>query len=285
MLLRQLYVTYRDQNRRLRSKSTDRVYRIAINQFAAAIGREPTTADLTDVNLVLLEKYLAGRSPFTINERVGRIKAVWRYAAKVGLVGHWPTLSRLDTHDPIKSTWTVQQVQQLIAATARMRGGKYSGVPRSIWWESLLRVLWDTGERIGAVRACQWDWLDGRVLTIPAASRKGNKPACYVLSSPTLGAMTRMRNPSRPDIWPFVLTDCSFYLHFRRLLKLAGLPAGRKDKSQRFRRTHLTLWEAAGYSATSRAQHSSRAVTERFYLDVSRLPQLDPTDILPSLDR
>lgn len=284
MTLRHIYVTYRDQNRRLRSPSTDRVYRIAINQFAAAIGHEPTIADLTDANLILLEKHLLGRSPYTINERVGRIKAIWRFAAKTGLVGTWPTLSRLDTHDPVKSTWTVEQVRQLIAATARIRGAKYCGVPRSNWWESLLRSLWDTGERIGAMRACQWDWLDGRVLAIPAACRKGNKPAAYVLSSPTLASLDRIRLPARADVWPFMLTDCSFYLHFRALLKLAGLPSGRKDKSQRFRRTHLTLWEVAGYSATARAQHSSRAVTERFYLDVSRLPQLDPTNILPSLE-
>lgn len=161
--------------------------------------------------------------------------------------------------------------------------GTYGGVPRSLWWNAYLRCLWDTGERSGAARAFRFDWLTGDGIHVPAFARKGAKSAFYRLTPPTHEAIERIRSPEREKIFPWLLSDASFFLHYGRLLKAAGLPNDAKSKGQRMRRTHLTYWAIAGKDASARAQHTSRALTEKFYLDETMLPHADPGDVLPPL--
>lgn len=284
MRLIDLYQQYKLSNRRLRSEATDRVYLIAIRQLAAAIGHEPRIADLTDESLRKLEFFLRDRAPPTINERTGRIKALWRWFAKQGGITRWPTLDRLPQGDPYRRAWTVVEVHKLLATTAQMCG-KYAGVPASLWWNCFLRMLWDTGERAGATRAMQFDWLtDTGCILVPADARKGRKAAVYQLSASTVSAIDQIRLPPRELLFPWPLSDASFYLHYGRLLLLAGLPNNRKSKAQRMRRTHLTYWCIGGGDPTMRAKHVSRATTDMFYLDETMLPQPHPDDYLPPLD-
>lgn len=282
MLLTDLYSLYKSKNRNLRAESTDNRFRISLRHFNSAIGRATTSDDLTDDNLVSLEKHLADRSPYTINGVTGSIKTLWRWAAKHSLVTVWPTLQRLDTPEPEKPTWDVNDVRKLLDACSQL-GRKYYDTPRNLWWGSLIRMLWDTGERIGSLRSCRWEWLRGSILQIPATARKGWKSSTYRVSDATLSSLTIIREPQRELIWPFPMSLQTFYNHYGHILVAAGLPDGRKFKSQCMRRTHLTLWALAGHDASARAQHTSRAVTERFYLDSTRLPQIDPSTVLPPL--
>lgn len=282
MKLIDLYEQYRTKNRKLRAASTDLVYRIAIRQLGRALGHEPTIADLTDDNLVLLENHLASRAPATINERTGRIKALWRWYAKQGGIPTWPTIDRLPVPEPYRRAWTVEQVETLLRATAS-RKGSYGGVSAAQWWRAYLLVLWDTGERSGAARALRFDWLTKDGILVPAEVRKGHKSAFYRLSRETRRSIDEIAQPPRQQIFPWSLSDSSFYLHYGKLLVAAGLPCDRKSKSQRMRRTHLTFWSIGGGDPTARAKHTSRAVTETYYLDESMLPQPDPEQVLPHL--
>lgn len=276
------YETYRRGNRRIRATSTDKAYRIALRQFAQAIGHTPTIEDLSDQNLISLERWLEGRSAFTINDRTSRLKALWRWCAQQGLTATWPSLDRLETDDPVRDAWSVDEVRRLLTACTRFPGA-YSGVPASRWWYVWHLVQWETGERTGAMRALRWDMLSDRGLSIPGNCRKGRKAAFYRLSAATMQHLGTIRNPCRDLIFPFEYHPASFYNHYRRLLQSAELPTGRKSKPQRMRRTHLTYWAVGGGDPTARAQHTSRAVTDRFYLDQRLLDQPDPNTILPSL--
>lgn len=279
-----VYEKYRAHNRRLRAESTDRVYRIAIKQLSEAIGRDATVSDLTDESLRKLELLLKDRSAATINERTGRIKALWRWYAKSGGVNVWPTLDRLPVNEPYRRAWTIEQVQQIIMAT-RLMIGHYDRVPASRWWNCFIRILWETGERSGAARAILFDWFTPRGLWIPAEARKGHKSAFYRLSEATFGSVEAIRTPIRDALFPWPLADATFYLHYGKLLRAAGLPADRKSKAQRMRRTHLTYWAIGGGDPTSRAKHTSSSVTERYYLDETLLPAEDPTQRLPPIDK
>ncbi len=281
MLLTHLYAAYRSQNRKLRAEKTHRAYLVALRQLCHHLGRPATVDDLSDETLLAFERWLTGRSDYTVNERLSRLKAIWRWAARSGIVQKWPTLQPLDLPEPSKPTWSIDDVRRIAAAASRMRRCKYDNVPRSVWWRAWVLALWYTGERPGALRACQWSWLRDDVLSIPASARKGHKAAIYLLPRELSESIGELRPYGNRHIWHFPKSDGTYYAHFGQLLRLAGLPDGRKDKSQRFRRTHLTYWEMAGHDATTRAMHSSRAVTERFYLDRSRLPLPDPSTILP----
>jgi integrase len=278
------YEDYLLANRKLRAASTDRIYRIAIKQLGQALGHDPSLSDLTDDALRKLELLLRGRSAATINERTGRIKALWRWLAKRGLVATWPTLDRLPVAEPYRRAWSVAEVQQLIAACSLMVG-HYDHVPARLWWNCFIRILWETGERSGATRAIRFDWLTDMGLAVPAAVRKGGKSAFYRLSAAAFAAIGAIRSPPREQLFPWPLCDSSFYLHYGRLLEAAGLPSNRKSKAQRMRRTHLTYWAIGGGNPTARAKHTSSQVTDRYYLDETLLPAEDPLERLPSIDK
>lgn len=279
-----IYETYKTHNRKLRAESTDRVYRIAIRQLSEALGHEASAEDLSDESLRKLELLLHDRSAATINERTGRIKAIWRWYAKRGGVSVWPTLDRLPVNEPYRRAWTVEQVRQLLEAT-RLMIGHYDQVPATRWWFCFLRILWETGERSGAARSIRFDWITDTGLWIPAEARKGGKSAFYRLSAATFRAIESIRIPIREPLFPWPMSDASFFLHYGKLLKRAGLPHDRKSKAQRMRRTHLTYWAIGGGDPAARAKHTSRDVTERYYLDETMLPADDPLLRLPPIDK
>jgi hypothetical protein len=84
-------------------------------------------------------------------------------------------------------------------------------------------------------------------------------------------------------VFPFEYSDTIFHSRFNQLLWLAGLPGGRKNQTQRIRRSHLTYWAVGGGDPTARAQHSSAGVTSKHYLDATLMPHENPEDRLPRL--
>lgn len=291
MTLLELFEKYRMLNRRMRAESTKRHYEIAINHLALALGKpDPTIADLTDDNLVLLEKHLddGTRTAYTINGYTSCIKAMWRWAAKRRIVDQWPTVDRMPVPEPTRRAWNVDQVRALLAACEEMTAvrtfyGFYDGVPANTWWRLWHLVQWETGERTGAMLALTWEMVTDRGLSVPGHVRKCGKSAFYVLSPQTMQELDGFRHPERERIFPWTLHLCSFYNHYSRLLRLAGLPTDRKCKPHRMRKTHLTYWAIGGGDPTARAQHSSAGLTTKFYLDESLMIAPSPQDHLPNL--
>ena len=279
--LNSLYDQFERCSRKIRSPQTGNLYRLALRQFAAAIGHCPTLDDLTDDAVIALEKHLHGRSVSTINHTTKRIKSLWRWCHSRGLMPTCPTMERLKEPEPYRRAWCVDEIRRLLAACDMMTGD-YGGVPAKDWWRAWHLVQWDCGERTGAMLALRWDWFTGLALDLPGEARKGGKHAFYVLSSTARGALAAIQKPQRDLIFPHKSKQ-TFYNHYSQLLRLAGLPNSRKHKPQRMRRSHLTYWHMAGEDAQARAQHASGDTTVRHYLDETLLPQLDPSTVLPSI--
>lgn len=277
-----IYETYLRSNRRIRSHKTDERYRLALKQFASAIGKRPKLSDLTDDSIVQLEKSLDGRSAETINHTTGRIKALWRWCCKRGLVSVWPTIDRLPVPEPYRRAWHVEELRQLVAACELMRYD-YGGVPARLWWRAWHIVQFDIAERTGAMLKLRWEWITPRGLDIPLEARKGHKTAFCVLSEDAKAALRAIRLPRRELIFAWHLSDSSFYLHYEKLLAIAKLPTGRKFKPQRVRRSSLTYWHKGGQDATERAKHSSPHTTAQYYLDESLFDTVDPGAVLPRI--
>lgn len=153
----------------------------------------------------------------------------------------------------------------------------------SDWWIAWHSFQFDCGERTGAMLKLRWEWLSPRGIDIPGEARKCGKAAFYRLSERTNERLSAIRSPSRDLIFHWPASVSCFYLHYGRLLTLAGLPSDRRSKPQRVRRSHLTYWHAGGEDATARAKHSSPDVTAKHYIDESLLPQIDPASVLPTL--
>lgn len=276
-LRRWIFDRYLPQNLRSRSPETPRQYGFAVNDFAELLGREPTLADLTDENLAAMIVHLLRRpvGEITANERAGRIKTFWNWAAKkrkLTGVEEFPTFGRVAVPDKVPKAWREDELVKLFNACRHARGS-IGGIPAWRWWITLHGWLWCTAERIGATLALRLDHLriDDRVAVVPAELRKGKRrPAVYVLWPDLVEMLREILPPKvarREQVWPFPFHRTTFYNRYTRLLERAGLPTDRRSKPHAMRVSHATWTDLAGGDATRALGHRSPETTRKSYID------------------
>lgn len=254
----------------LRSEKTRVQYRLALNNFTALLGRPAMPDDLTDDNLAALCHALldAELSPFTVNERVGRLKSLWNWAAKRGMVKTFPTLERVPAENKIPRAWSIDELNRLFASCSREQG-HVAGIPAASWWLALHAWLWCTSERKGATFALCWSMLDLDSMTaaVPGSIRKGRKPRVYDLWPDCCSMLRAIQLPKRELVFPWPMNDGTYYNHYSRILRRADLPVGREFKTHCMRVSHASWREASGGNASQDLGHSDPATTQRHYLD------------------
>lgn len=270
------------RNTRIRCADTQRQYRFAIANLAEALGRQPLLSDLSDDNVALM--MIAGRahrrSVRTINERRGRINALWSWLARRGHLKQFPTTPADPEPQRIPLAWSRQELDQLLRACESLRG-KVGDVRAADWWRSLHFALWDSGERITALLSARWCDLSGEWLTIQAESRKGKRQdMLYRLAPDTLAAIEKIRQPARELVWPWPLNQNYLWTRYKNIRKRAGLATDRRSSFHRLRRSVATHAQAAGLDASELLGHSTPAVTRKSYLDPRFSQQQRPADVL-----
>lgn len=254
---------------KLRSEKTRIQYRLALNNFRDCLGRSPEVADLQDDNLAALCGWLLDQklSEFTVNERIGRIKSLWNWLARRGVVRTFPTIDKIPTEERIPRAWSVEELRKLFDSCAQERG-TIDGIPAAAWWLALHSWLWCTSERKGATFGLRWDMvdLDGLVAVVPASIRKGTTGRVYQLWPEAAAMLRSIREPSRELVFPWPFDEGTYYYRYGRLLRRAGLPDGR-NKTHAMRVSHATWREATGGNASQSLGHADPQTTRRHYLD------------------
>jgi integrase len=278
-----------------RSIETKRLYHNTLRKFDKFLGRPATLADLNDSTVTAHIGWIAetGRSPRTGNKSRDQLLAIWRYAARKRHLELWPDVEPLREYTRTPTAWTIQQLAKIIdvarlfgpGGMKRLRQPSLCGIPADVWWVTLFLVLYDTGIRIGAAMQLRCDdyQAEQRRLFVRAETQKHRADQVLPVSEETAEALAKcIAAAEREQLFPWPHNKSLIYFHFNRLLKAAGLPAGRRDKFHKIRRTSATAAELAlGPGAASiHLGHSSPKVTER-YLDRSMLPTANVAAALP----
>lgn len=222
-----------------------------------------------------------GRSPATANKVRSQIVALWNFAAKRGLVKEFPAVRKYREYRREPTAWTKPQLESLFTAAGR-QPGFVGAVPADLWWIALLSLLWDSGLRIGAVLKLEWSQVDfarSYLLTL-AEQQKDGDDQWFRLHPHTLHLLRLVREYNRQDrifVWP--VSKNLLWVAYSQLLVRAGLPAGRRDKFHKIRRSVASHFEAAGGNATELLGHSCRQVT-KLYLDATITGRVWATDLL-----
>lgn len=271
MTLFDLLKLYESRNLQFASEGRRRQYRIQLKHLGAHLKREGTTDDLTDAAVTsFLSAFRAGRSPATVNKARTHLLALWRFAARKGIVSDWPDVPAMPEPRRTPAAWSSSQLARLWAALSEAKGF-VGGIPAAAWWRSLHAVAWDTGERIGALLAVEpghVDLADGW-LHVPAENRKfGREDRLFPLHRETCqelrGVLAVQRN--RGLVWPCPFSQATLYRRYSAILKRAELPADRRSKFHRMRRSAASHLKAAGGDAQALLGHASAATT-RGYID------------------
>jgi len=266
---------------------TRRQYRYALNDWGRVLGHVPNIDDLTDDALRLWIREMLDRQPrlskWTINERVGRVKTLWNWLARRGVVKTFPTVKRIPVPDPTPKAWLKDELSRLFES-AEQEQGTICGIPAGCWWSARIGFHWYSGERKGAVDALKWDWVDlfseYPAAVIPADVRKGRKKnGIYQLPAPLVDLLKAILNPVRELVFPQE-APTMYWHYWNRILKRANLPVGPKSKTKALRISHASWLDHEGENATESLMHGDSATTKKFYIDPrlrkSRKPLFDP---------
>ena len=239
---------------------------------------------LSDLNEEILSAFLLwfceGRSLITVQKERSRLLALAGYAQKKGLLSAVPDVMTIRAYSRVPEAYSKEQIARLVAA-AREMSGEICGIPASLFFVALFLVAYDTAARSGAIWSLAWtDYRpDLPGLLFRAEVQKQKADQLLKISEQTREAILRIRRPIFPRIFMWPLSESMRYYWVRKILKLAGLPHGRRDQLQRIRRTSLTMFHNLGGDATRQAGHSTDAVTRKHYLDPSQ--QVHAADVLP----
>lgn len=272
--------------RKLRGKSPDsiRLYRLTLNQFGLTLERPAKIADLTEDNVLAHLSRRSAVAAATRNKELSQLLSLWRLAAQRGLLKGWPDIDR--EHEPERApiAWMPDELHRLLDAASTMPGS-VGQVPAKTWWPGLIRLALDTGERIGAIRQAQWSWVQGEWLLVPAETRKGKtRDRRYRLSPETTDALKAIKkiNPADKNVFPWPYCASYIWDKYRKVLRRAGLPTGRKYMLHCLRKTVGSAVHAAGLDAQDVLDHADKRTTRR-YLDPRFTRVEQPCDILATM--
>lgn len=267
-----------------RTASTLEQYEVTI-RLLQRWDRSFSVLSLTEDNVAAFLRWYSGQgvSANTVRRKRRHILTLWRFAADRGLAGE-PCPRRIPQPREQKRVATSWEIAELAAIVAACRNAQRPHSRR--WspahWEALVRTLYDTGHRVGAVMRtplAHLDWRNGTLIVGCDATKTGIEQQ-HRLGQDTLNSIRAMGDAPRQ--WLFEWPRSPKYLQkcFRRILVDAGLPAGSRDLFHKIRRTSYTaVYAALGPEAASRhAGHTTDM--SAYYLDRARLQTVDAIDVL-----
>lgn len=287
--LRQFYLTFFLPLRlRSRSPRTKALYETSLRNFDKFLGRAALLRDLDDltVNGFLAWFRALGRSPYSVNKERSNLLAIWRFGCRERLIEKWPNVEAEREPQHIPMAWLDHEVNALFAACDK-EGGWICGVSAPDFWKGILLVIWDSGQRIGAVMELHWADVDLKTgwVVFPAETVKGGRADdAHKLAQDTMIVLSRIAvaRRSKPDgkvfAWPY--TPNYLWVRYTRLLKAAGLPTDARSKFHRVRRSVASYFEFAGGDATKLLGHTDRKTTVRHYLDPRIVQDKQASDVL-----
>jgi integrase len=248
--------------------TTRKLYRRSVALYSGHLKRPATVGDFEDL---AFSRWLEGRSQEvareTLRGEAAKLLSLWRWCSEPRR--GWvlpPEVRSPESYYAVPRSLTREQLTTLWRFVARL-DGRIETAKESTFWLALLGVLWDSGERIGAIRRMRCSDLEGRTLAVYPAQRKGRRKfgRTYQLSRSSSGRLRELIESCGVD-HPFeLLTKDALYKRFRRIRLLAGLPQWTTFHS--IRRSHASHLVAAGGNARQSLGHSTDAVTIRSYLD------------------
>ncbi|XZE35839.1 tyrosine-type recombinase/integrase [Pirellulaceae bacterium SH501] len=267
--LQELLSAYIKKRLKAGSPNTLRLYKHSITSFEKTLEKVAQLNDLTDDNIERHMWAIVGRggSPASANKDFGQLTALWRFASHNRMIDTWPNVRPLPEPERVPLGWIQEELDRLFTTIAQQKGVIWT-VPASIWWRSLLLVLLDTGERIGAVRQLERHHLQGEYLLIPAHIRKGKKrDKLFHLNEDTVQSLTEMNAKHDSDLlFPWDRCDNYIYKRYDAILKAAKLSHDRRSKFHRVRRTVASAVANQGGDPTAAMDHASPRTTRK-YLD------------------
>ncbi len=250
-------------------------------------GRPLTPSDFSeDLILGFLNARLKERSAKTVHRERATILTLWAFAHDQGEASAPPKIPRIKVSQEMPTAWKLEELGDLLGAVQRLRLGEVNGtgIPRRLWWRSLLLFLYDSGARIGAALALARTDVSlpqGWAALSPDTAKTG-VAQLVSLSDQTVAAIRATHPEDRELIWPWPHHRRTLWAQYQRIRRWAGLPTDRTHAFHCLRRTHASQLAAVDLEMARRSMgHTSAAMTLSRYVDPRVVEAARPVDVLP----
>lgn len=292
--LRDLVGLYRERRLMRAHPAVVRKYLRSVAALETLTGRPPLVSDLTEDNLQELTaaKQAQGVSASTVREYRRHLEQLWNFAFARGVLPTAADVPRLPKVRRTPFAWNENQVHALFRAVNASRfvftlPDTGETVEFRIWLRALLLVMWDTAERLGALRNLKWKNLDQTTgwIQIPAELRKWKSAdLAFRLHPETLTALEELRPSANRSaeavVFPWPYNPKYLWVLYREVLKSANLPSGRQQMFHAIRRTVASHLDRAGVDASRVLGHLDRATTGAYISPTISSPPT-PSAMLP----
>lgn len=260
-------------------------FRLTLGRWAEHLGHPPALEDLKPLTV---QAFLAHRktqvSVATAKKDRTHIVALWGYAAKRRLVEEFPTLPPLRAPNRIPRAYKVAEVSALLR-TALDYPNAVCGLPGGFYYASMIRLCWETAERIGAIRALRWRDVDLDELAVVflAETRKGaTRDIRRVISPELAGWLKHLMRKESDLVFPWDRDPTTLWYELKKICAVAGVT---NRGFHGLRKSAASYVTAAGGDATRLLDHSNPGITRDHYVDESiAKPKHTALDYLPPLD-
>jgi len=265
----------------IRKARTRDSYINLLDHLKTYLDREPVVADLNDETVARYWRWREeGVSRNTVNGEACTLLAFWRWCARKQLCDD-PDVKAPPRQKRRPQALSMDQMRRLFATGLTMPG-RIGDVPANVFWQALLHVLWQTGERKGAVSQLKWTSIDleGGWITYPPETRKfGQEELVRPINADAIAALQELRKHTPGD--PFAeVRRSQFYAHFKTLTTSADVPDWCTPHTIRKSvASNLPTLE----DARRMLGHSNAAITARNYYDERTRDDRELLLKLPSL--
>ena len=208
-----------------RSPATVRKYRGEISRLEQFVGRLPVVGDLVDETiLALLDAMVAEGARVETREKVRQCySALAKFFAGEGVLPEPLSIPRMGRLAATPApAWTDDEFTRLMRVCDDS-GYMHNGIPRGLFWQSLLMVCHDTGQPLARVLPAEFVSLNAEASTITLATGFGRKTAPRQIWPETAGVIESIRSPSRAAIWEWPRSASKFSMDLNAILDRAGL--------------------------------------------------------------
>jgi len=260
--------------------------------LAPRLNRPPQPEDFTRANLHdwMDALALAGLAPSTVNSKRSSLVALANYAAECGRVPPLAKVKKMVVGLDPPDSWSREEYAEILSACARVPG-EWRGVPAWLCWEFGVRMVTEACARFSELWLARVEDvdLDKRTWLSRAVNRKGKRRGLrHQLSEQTCELIARsldqrqwLFESPRERLWPFPFRKECQWVHYKKILESAGLPATHRDAWHKLRRTGESFLAAeVGVELAAAYAGHTPEVARRHYIDTCRGNERSLADVI-----
>ncbi|MGE3241853.1 MAG: tyrosine-type recombinase/integrase [Pirellulales bacterium] len=279
--LDELRAEYVACNPAIRSIHTENLFAIVCRHFSRFLERDALVADLNEktLNAYARHRRTLKKAESTVENELVRLMVLWRFAALNGLVP--PPMWKLKRLRPKQPESLHRHEVRAIFRAIYGAQGMFDDVPRNIYFPAVISVIWDSFERINAVRQVMRSDIEAGARYIRFRERKGHgRELRWPMRWTTRRAVRKLLAATDRERPFSVLSMPSFYDHYDQILADAGIEPKPSNRPHGLRRTGGTHYQAAGGNARDVYDHADERTTWRHYIDQSMVGIRPPMALL-----